>query len=439
MQDFDLNDNKYNYYKNTYSGGEILAEIAYGKLNTYLNCSGNYKRSEIFKDKKKFVEQHFVEKHQYSKYLNDLEDYEFEKELNYGIEDILKQDLELEASNYNSRLNYSIENDFVELDLCCENITWKERLWDGEKCFDIQINDNQLRHFSLYDIYVKIEKTNGEFVQKDLLNFMNFKIDLSIGLDSLMQKDFFTMCFFELIQNEQIQIEPNILYFKGFTFENMKYGIPNYLLESNDIKILSKDLNEFIHSNYKIDIILSGKNLSKIDINPDHLFNGYNQMFVGSQVYIHNHKINSGEKIKFYFDHPSSLFMFFLFDMENFSDDYGFEQEFTNPSTNSFGIEINNQCIWWDEQEFIKIDFMGILLCVICIDPQLKDYKKFCEYSNSKFDTKTLKSINLSRIDTFKTMVEYDSYKKYLIYINALYVNIIEFTNGKINLIGKNL
>ena len=413
MNDFDFIDRKYDSRI-----GELYAEIAIGTQNSILNKGTPY-----------------VSKNKQSEYLYDLERYELEKELN-EIEISIKEDLKAEQSNFSSRLKYSLENNSAELDLCCENITWNEILWDGNEVYlpTIQKDKNNKENFSLYDIYFKIEKTNGEFTKTDMLKFIDFEIEFRIGGSPIIKKDFFTMCVFELLDNQDILIESNILYFKAFTFENMLYGIPIKFLDWHLVDIKSCGLKKELHSKYKIDVIFSGKNLSNIDINLKYLNNNilFEQIIIQSQRNSDNN-IKSGTKIRLGFNHPISSLIFFLYDNisghDNYNDIYD-DFEFSNPEINSIGLCLNGGYIWWDNQELIKIDFMGIKLCIICIDPQLRDYNKFCSFTKNNFDPLTLKSINFSRIDDAHIIFEYDSDKKFLVYINGLNVNMLRMMHG---------
>jgi hypothetical protein len=416
MNDFDFIDRKHNSVC-----GEIFAYLAIGAQNSILGKNKPY----VSKDKQ-------------SDYLYELEKIELENEFD-KLEMSIRDDLKEEQSNYNSRLKYSLESNFVELDLCCENITWNEILWDGETpcILTIQNQTNNKTNFSLYDIYLKIEKTNGEFNRTDILDFINFKIKFKIGGSSIIEKDFFTMCVFELIDKQEILIETNILYFKAFTFENMQYGMPIKFLNYHAVQIESTGLNKELHSNYKIDVIFSGKNLSNININPEHLDNKlFEQIIIQSQITNQESKINSGTKIKFEFNHPVSILMFFLYNDSNlyngnkYNNDICEDFEFTNPEINSIGISLNGYYIWWDNQELIKIDFMGIILSIVCIDPQLKDYNKFCSFTKNNFNPSILKSINFSRIDSMDAILEYDSDKKFSVYFNGLNINLLRMMYG---------
>ena len=410
MNDLDFIERKYDSRI-----GENIAFSAIGSQNNILNKGNPY-----------------VSKNKQSEYLYDLERYELEKELN-KIEISIKEDLKAEQSNYSSRLKYSLENNSAELDLCCENITWTEKLWNGDKSY-IQTIQKDKNNFSLYDIYLKIEKTDGEFTKTDMLKFIDFEIEFRIGSSSIIKKDFFTMCVFELLDNQDILIESNILYFKAFTFENMLYGIPIKFLDWHLVDIKSYGLKKELHSNYKIDVIFSGKNLSNIDINSKYLDDDmmFEQIIIQSQTKSEKN-IKSGTKIRLNFNHPISILIIFLYDnISNFDNDNNIydEFEFSNPEINSIGIGLNLNYIWWDNQELIKIDFMGIKICIICIDPQLRDYNKFYSYTKNNFDPSILKSINFSRMDNSEIICEYDSDKKFLVYINGLHVNMLKMMNG---------
>lgn len=430
--DYDLIDNKYKNNNSKYTDGEIMAKIAYGSANKYLEKFNN-----ILNEKYK-CDNVYLSKNKQSKFLYDIESIQLEKELNNN-ELMIIAELEEEKKNYNSRLKYFLENNSAEIDLCFDNIILNEILWNGNIKSKVTIDNKNNKNLSIYDIYLKIEKTNGEFTQKDILKFVDVEFMLNISGKEVAKKDFFTTCFFELVEENEIVIEPNILFLKVFNFENLKYGIPYYFLQNNSIEINSNNLKKELHSEYKIEVILSGKNLSSLNINSIDLENNsFEQIIVNCCIESSKEKISSGQFFKLLnIEHPVSLLMFFLF--ENLIDDscdfIDYNSELVSiPDINSIIISLNGQEMWWDSCELIKINFMDIKLCIICIDPQLKDYNKFCSYIKNELDLTTLKSINFSRIDTTKIKFEYDSDKKFRIYSNGIHINKLNFSNGTVNL-----
>ena len=407
--------------RNGSCSAEFFAQIAVGCANDYLN--------------KKDV---YIEKNKHVQYLYDLETYELEKELN-NTEILIKEDLKATETNYNSRLIYSLENNYVQVDLCCENITWKEILWDGNIAHVPKINKikNNKENFALYDIYLKIEKINGEFTKNDMINFINLNIRFEIGTQTVFKKDFFTMCLFELLDKQEILTEPDVLYFKAFTFENMIYGIPVKFLNNQEIQIITEGLDKDTHSQYKIDVIFSGKNLSSIDFDTDfENSNGFEQLIIQNQTKL-EYNIESGKKFRVDFNNPVSVFFYFLYennmvDNINQSNDIYEDFEFSNSNINSIEIGLNGHYILWTKDEIIKINFIGITLYVICIDPQLRDYNKFCSFIKNDFDPKTLKSINFSRIDNHNTIIKYysDEDKKLSAYVNGININVMKLSKG---------
>jgi hypothetical protein len=401
MDDLDFIDKK--HYSIT---GEMIAEVAYGVANSYISRSGPV----------------YIPSSSKSKYLYELERSEIEKELN-NSEESIKSDLEKHNTNYNSRLEFSLINNMVNVDLDCENIVYQSQIWDGNKRFRYVLPRGDLDKFSLYDIYVKIEKKSGDFTKKDLINLIDLNFYIEIGGSTTFQKDFFSMCFFELIDEHDIFIESNIIYLKAFTFENMFYGIPYYFLSYHDIAITAFGLNSSSHSDFKIDAIYSGKNLSKINIKPEHKNLSMEQVVFHSQNFKLENKIVSGEKIKFLFNHPVQMLMIFLYNKEDID-------ELSEPEINSIGISLNNHFIWWENEELIEVDFMGINLYMVCIDPQLQNYNKFCDYVKYNIDPSTLKSINFSRIDDTEIVIEYDSDFKYEFYMKGLNTNVLRMMSG---------
>ncbi len=402
MYDSEFIDRKYNSTQ-----GEILAGLAVGSQNNYIGGSGPA----------------YIPKSSKSNYLHELERYELEKDF-ADSEGHIKSDLEKENTNYNSRLEFSLINNMVQVDLDCENIVYQHKLWDGQKYTGCRLDQNKHTNFSLYDVYLKIEKKSGEFTKKDLLNLIDFSLWLEIGGSSVLNKDFISMCFFEHIEDNDIFIEPNIIYLKAFTFENMLYGIPYYFLKYHEIKIISSTpANKLTYSDYSIDIIYSGKNLSSIDIKPEHEKN-LEQIIIMSQKMSCIVK-DSKQKIKLkHLNHPVQLIMFFLWDDKEEID------ELIETEIYRFGLSLEDYYIWWEGEELIKINFMGINLYLVCFDPQLQNYNKFCLYVKNKFDPKTLRSINFSRIDDAGLIIEYDSNKKYNLYTNALNINVLRMMSG---------
>ncbi len=417
MSDYDLIDRTLDS-----TTGETVAGSAYGSQNDFIGDKGPI----------------YIPKSSQSQYLYELERYELEKEI-INTEELIKSDLEKENTNYNSRLEFSLMNNMVQIDLDCENIVYKYNLWDGQNKSICTLDIDKHTNFSLYDIYLKIEKKSGDFTKKDILNLIYFKIRLAIGGSDVFVKDFFSMCFFELIEDNDIFIEPNIIYLKAYTFENMLYGIPYYFLKYHEIRITSSTLpnkpgyyDYSDYSDYSIDIIYSGKNLSSIDIKPEHMKNmSFEQILILSQTFFKPIK-DSKQKFNINFNHPSQLIMFFLWNEEEKKMEE--TDELNKTEINKFGLSLDDNFIWWEDEELIKINLLGINLYLICIDPQLQNYTKFCSYIKNKFDPKTLRSINFSRIDKTEFVIDYDSgsnsYKKYNLYINGLNINILRIISG---------
>ncbi len=408
MDDLDFIERK----KKDTLGIHYALEIVYGAHNAYLE--------EIYGEK-----EHFVKKSKVKEYLNNLEKKELDDEFNES-EKYTKLLLEEENSSYNSRLNFSLINDFVEVDLCSENIIKKMNLGDGSYSICAEINEKS--NFCLYDIYLKIEKTTGEFTKKDLLDFVDFKLQIALNGQNTFEKDFFSMCFLELIENHDILIEPNIIYVKAITFENLIYGIPNYFLINGGLKICSAGLNLRGYPEYKIDLIYSGKNIA--NIKPEHLENdGFEQLVISSQTYKYNKKISSKDKIEIKFEHAVSLMMFFLYNEDIETD------ELVNTNIDAVGLGLNKDWfIWWEDKELIKVNFLGINLCVLAIDPALRDYKKFCNFIKLKANYSMPKTINFSRLDYTDVYIEYDSNNKYNLYVNCIYANKLKFKSGMVGL-----
>ncbi len=404
MDDLDIIERK----KKDTHGIYYVLDIVYGAHNAYLE--------EIYGEK-----EHFVKKSKVKEYVNNLEKKELDDEFNES-EKYTKLLLEEENSSYNSRLNFSLINDFVEVDLCSENIIKKMNLGDGSYSICAEINEKS--NFCLYDIYLKIEKTTGEFTKKDLLKFVDFKLQIALNGQNTFEKDFFSMCFLELIENHDILIEPNIIYLKAITFENLIYGIPNYFLINGGLKICSAGLNLRGYSEYKINLIYSGKKIA--NIKPEHLENNsLEQLVISSQTYKYNKKISSKDKIEIKFEHAVSLMMFFLYNEDIETD------ELVNTNIDAVGLGLNKEWfIWWEDKELIKVNFLGINLCVLAIDPALKNYKNFYNFIKSKAEYSMPKTINFSRLDYTDVYIEYENNNKYNLYVNCIYANKLKFKSG---------
>lgn len=410
MNDFDFIDRKYS--------SEIGEQIAktIGIQNNYIN-----KNNHITEDKT------YTSKSDQTKYLYEIEKYELEKELNESDLSIIK-DLNDERSNYVSRLKYSLEGNSAEIDLCYENITWTKELWDGKDIKKYSVEDVGT-NFSVYDVYLKIEKTDGEFTKKDIINLLDFYFVLEIGGQKIFSRDFITMCFFELLDNQEIFIEPNIIYLKAHTFENFKYGLYLRSFGYHLLKPLVAGLKKDKHYNYKITTIISGKNFEGVDV--DYIIKyGYEHVvfFTGEVGFYAVKPLKSNDKHKIHLVHPTSILLYIVFNTNDDNDD-----DFSNVDLDYIGIILNGNPIWWEQQEVIKVKLLGVQIFVVCIDPQYRNYNKFCSLIKYDFDPKILRSINFSRMDTIHTVLEFESSnKKYYMFMKSLHINILRYLGGMI-------
>ncbi len=417
MNDLDLIDRK----KDSFTG-EAMAEIAIGSQNLFLGNNS------------------YLPRNKQSKYLDDLELNEFEKELG-NMDKYINEDLK--DLNYESRLKYSLENSFVDVDLTCENITQKANIWDGYRRNKVSLYDKYKdTNFSLYDIYITIEKTDGEFTKKDIINLMNLNILIEIGGSNVFEKNFLSILLFELLEEQEILIQPNIIYLKAFTFQNLKYGLPQFYLKYHEIRISIKEYDSK-HSNYIIDVILSGKNLYSLDIiekkigtNEEYNFKDLELILALSQSEKYEKKISSGEKTKIYFNYSTSILIYCLYsdsdDLENNLQDL---DNLTNPVVEAICVEMNGHKLWWENDELIKINFMGITLNIVCIDPKFRNYNRFNSFINNDFDPKTLQSINFCRIDKSYSIIEYSNDKKYNLFLTGININVLRMTHGMAGLV----
>lgn len=401
--DLNLIDNKHNNLNIIWPcAGETIAQIAYGYANNYLEKFNNDIHTPF---DKKYGNNVYMPKNRQGKYLLNMEHINLERDL---INDEIKLKKELEESNRNyvSRLQYSLEANTAEIDLCCENITWSEVVWNGKRK-TVFIDKN---NFSLYDVYLKIEKTNGEITKDDMIKFIYVDVNIFIDKHKLLEKNIFTMFLFELMDGQEIQLETNILYCKAFNFENMKYGL---FSKFGDIEIDIFGIT-IIHKNFKIELVLSGKNMygMNIDLNNDK----FSQIVISSYVDLCMQKISSGQKSD-NLNHLKNISsaLIFIFDDP--------EKDYIDVELETIFLYLNNAEMWWDVSELIKINFLDIPIFILCFDPLLKDYNNFVSYLNNNPDLSTLKSINFDRIDTIKLKFEYLGIDEYLVHTIGLHLD----------------
>jgi len=118
--------------------------------------------------------------------------------------------------------------------------------------------------------------------------------------------------------------------------------------------------------------------------------------------------------------------MFFLYGNTDNTD------EISSPNIDSIGITLNESTIWWVNQEIIRVNFMGISLCVICIDPKFRNFDKFISFTKNNFEISEIKSINFSRINTSNIIIEFDNENnnKYNLYTCGLNINQFIMMSG---------
>ncbi len=384
--------------------GEYIAKAAYGSANKYFTGGNN----GAYVPKSKRTDNYLVE----------AERHELEKDL-LKQEQSLISDLNQESSNYKTRLYLNSMLDGVDLDLCSTNIVKTYKIWDGKKKFPIITRDDPT--FSLYDIYIKITSTD-DFTKKDLLNFVNVKFYLEIGGQSIFSRDFFSTLLFEHLDDQDIIIESNVLYLRVFTFNNFLYGIPKTMLSYHQVHINIYGLNDVAHSKYLIDALYSGKNLYSIDFKKEHI-NAMEQVIVQSQDT--SLQIKSGQKFHFLWNLPVQIIMFFLYEDSNEETD-----ELNRLEIESIGLYLNGHPIWWNGEEIIYMNFMGLELCILCIDDNFRNMEKFKKYVNNDLDMDTMKSINFSRIDSTKFVLNYNSDKKYNLFMTGMCINVLRIMSG---------
>lgn len=433
-----MSDTDFSIFKNNNSSSAELLANSLGSQNNYLRPRGKLKNILEANDFSK----PFIPKKDQTKFLYEIEKYSIEKDFDMD-EKILKKDLdEQNKIKVDKRTVCSFfENIFNDSLLLEEDIVYEKEVWNGrdQKNMEISKYDCMWTNFVLFNVYVKIEKTNGEEITKhDLISFKNFIINFILDNNVIMKKNFFTMCFLDLIENQVVQIEQNVLFFKAFDFEHFKHGLLiKELLYYNAIFKLS-ELDKKVYGGFNIKLILSGKNTN------ESFSDGMFEYFViQHQVCTKSDKICSGQKINIPFNHPVSVILFFIYD-ENCNDNSlnnNFDLENLNIDSISIDIgagpdngEKQSSCIYYSDEELIKIDFMDIKLYGICIDPQLKNHSNFISYINGYVDYETIKSINFSRIDRPNIIINHDSDNKYNICICGLCVNVLRYMNGHMSI-----
>lgn len=117
--------------------------------------------------------------------------------------------------------------------------------------------------------------------------------------------------------------------------------------------------------------------------------------------------------------------MFFLHDNSNKE-----LEELDKLEIESIGIYLDNQPIWWKKEELIFINFMGIELSILCIDPQFRNISKLKKYFNNDINIDKLKYIDFSSIDNSYFVIEYNSDKVYNLFITRFNINVLRFMSG---------
>lgn len=411
-------------YKHDSFTGEMMASYALGLQNDYFTG----KNRGVYIPRSKLNDNYLVES----------ERYEIEKDLKEQEESLLS-DLKEESSNYKTRLYLDSMAESVELDLNSTNIVHKYSLWDGTKIGIINVETD--RNFSLYDIYIKIT-CKHDFTRKDLLVLKDLKFGLEIGGSIILYRDFFSIMLLELIDDQDILIEPNVIYLKVFTFENMLYGITNKFLLYHQVRIIIKNLFKYSYwkySEYSIDVIYSGKNIYSSDIKSEHLKSiDMDQVIIQTQE-TGTELLQFGKEIRLVYNHPSQMIMFFPYDPDY--EEFNELDELNRIEIDSVGLFLNGFPIWFEKEELIHVHFMGLDLCILCLDEQFRDINKFKKYFKNELDMNTMKSINFSSIDDVKIILEcgidknYETNKPYHLFVTGLSINVLRMTNGMAGLV----
>lgn len=449
--------------------GEILADVAYDLLNMIgKKCKNtNYTRDMKLNSGFKYSKiDHFVSKKDQLNYLKELEEYDMNNELE-NLEKSIESDLNLENSTYSENLKLSLENDSAEIDMGLENIVHTECMWNGatQMYEEIMISDRE----SLHDVYIKIEKLDGEFGKHDMYIFQKMdSIELNINYHQrrCLRMNILTCMIHELLKGNKIQQEPNIIWFKCFDLNKLScvmYFFHNIKLKIHSI-LYDLDISKsHLYDNYKIDVVYSSKNKKIPDYLKNYRIEDYSLeshiKYINHQTHMNMDKKKCLFNIKYCLGLVSVIFCMFVdskyckmpihqsnsvkstnsdhlnylynqnyLDELNELDDLNYLDGLDDlDSSDKLQMEkiilyLNGHPITYDKKQLIKIEFCGMIIYAICIDPKMKNKKTLISYMKSDFNIETLKSINFSRIDKIEISFDYKSEKKYNTSICCLFM-----------------
>ncbi len=287
----------------------------------------------------------------------------------------LKNDLKKELDNYNSRLPFSN----VEMDINATNIV-KTLRFNGHPINLFYWDDDE--NFCLFDIYVKIRKKDQyPFTSKDILSLMRiiFMVEIASHSQNQYFRDFSTALFFDLINEQDVLFDENTLYLKLFSFKHLPFGV-SVLSDGLGSLFIScrSEYNEL--ELYDMDIILSGCNSIHETTHLDPL-----------KYFIINNKQSTTFLIyndeKYFGSFPkrfsgSQMLLFIVYpEVDHFDD------ELERNEIESIVFKMRNRgFMCFENDELIKVSFLGIDMYILCFDEKIRDIHTFRKYINLDFD-----------------------------------------------------
>ncbi len=181
-----------------------------------------------------------------------------------------------------------------------------------------------------------------------------------------------------------------------------------------------------------IDIIYSGKNLYLPDLKLEHIKTMRLEQPViqtqetGTETLFFNKK-----PIRLAYNNLVQMLMFFPYDTNQLQ--RGEEpDELERIELDSIDLFLDGKCTHYQSDQLIHAHFLGLDLCVLCFDEDLRDINKFKKYisNDNDLDMKKMKSINFSVVDRAEIFLNYNSDKEFHLFMTALNTNILRMAGG---------
>lgn len=431
----------------------------------------------------------------------------------YGVQnDYISEDVYVkkeEEDDYLTLIETNFENDLIELELSKHDdeyygIIGTEKIYDYEtlqneieqnkdiiyystkhecekdelhiksECFD---RNNHDYRFCLYNIYLEIEKINGnKFDIDEIYNLFDVKIELVANSGSINEFNLIVPIIKSSVNNVSMLYE-NKFFVELFDLNKLNngLGITKYLVKYGlDIRLKYKNMLKYnphyifrIHNRYRlidIDIqhkvfnqkknIIARKHKDKDefkyydyftdnineDVSHDDKTNDIdkfsNELIINS--WSSNYWLkNSNNILNMYWSHPTQFIIFYI--MRNKIEDDTAYIDTNYRTVNSVGIKPNGLgYIEWSSDELIQIEILGVPIYIICLDPQFRDINKFKKYMDCKINHKTCIGVNFSKVDNIKFKIDidnpFDDYSDYNISIYGLHTNILRQGGGLLGL-----